>query len=932
MNIRRTYEGDIDTAERASHEADCCMRKTQEIKNRLGISYINKSYALAGGEMVHVIVTQDTSYVHTIAPFKGNFDSRRHRPETMATIAFGVPDYVSGAVLSPIIDELPKEVDTGRDKSAALDDPDAEEHVMVEIIRDKIRNLKLVEKHEGRHTVDQAKEKLAVLPAPGHEGTQSPFDENKYSQYRTLTPGYFTGFMRTVVQLMAGIGKVIIVDDTDNGRYAETDTLEKRWLRDNPTKKLDFAEYALDGESEPPYRKDFPYKLYTIPKKTVEVAVPFFAASYRTHGVGWDTAGRAYVIEIGMRGCYAIPFPLDPYSLTKKGRARYLELMPELAEEDEYGFSVFGSLGGFPAIDCMPGATKILEQYVRAGEATMFLSDEDMDPFYRNSAYSTAVCWAFKPSGGRADNTCYGYPDGSKTAVGYHYAVTFAIASRAEPEEAAAARSLIGLLNLEGFEARKALRLDETQLEDLFKIEDKEDMYDAFDDLQVSAPFLAKGSLKLIKKGNLYHHGALIPKQCYQFSVQPQIKFPEPVAGAILSFDFGPIAYITQAERPKCDTPMYVIYKSDSTLYTLNYYHDPNPPAPSPPEDDRAECQYTGTWTNTSAEYKPRAVGNFYSSQWDARKELTGGGSVTRTTGDIIAHTVWTGPSCVVFWAHAMSYTEVWGTQHVESDYVGAHDYRAAVAIPLNDRSIFYMCTYEQKLSNYHTEAFSGPINYGPGGTMALNVAVFNGHAHFYNFCTIEDFWGLELGCKLHEYTDPTPIETCFAGSPDPVCPDYDVCGIDGKVVGYLDGLFGYSNFDPNKAYHRAWRTGTAPSGSSWSTSTKPTAVVEYKVRIFGDTEIDGLYTYDGRLEGEDSAPEYEGQLVNFYSTPLSSRWFQPSPDGCGNLAYMFVNRNHWGSNLIVYDPQINALNTKFYGTPEEMNTYINAVYTGHIV
>lgn len=923
MNIRRTFEGDINAAERISHEADACMRKTQEIKNRLGLSYINKSYTLAGGEMVHVVVTQDASYVHTIAPLSRSYEDFLHKSETMATVTFGVPDYVSGAVLSPIIDALDKQVDTGRDKNAEISDPDADMHVMATITRDTLRNVRLVERHYDRHDPTLAKEKLAVLPAPGHEPIVGPFDTNKYSQYKTMSVGLFTGFMRTVVQLMAGIGKVVIVDDTDNGVYAEADTYEKRWLKENTSKTLDVQSYPLDNATEPPYRDDYPYKLYTRPKETVEVAVAFHAKSFRTHGISWDTMGRAYLIEIGQRGCFAMPFPLDPYSLTEKGRARYLELMPELDEQDDSGRSIFGSLGGFPAIDCVPASTSELERYVRAGEAVKFIDAEGMSPFYNNMPYSSAVCWAFNPVSNRADNTCYGYPEGSKTAVGYHFAVTWAIAAQAEPEESPLANALISSLKLKGFEARKAKRMDQSQLEELFEISNMEDRYQAFDEAVVKGSFRVTGNLKLVKKGNLYHPGKLVPKECFQFSAQPQIKFPEPLIGGLVSFDFGPIDHVST--RPRCDTPMYVLYNSDGTLYTVNYFYDPKPPTPAQPTDTRESCQYTGSWEYRSPESQPYVAGNFYSSQWDTRKEVEGGSSYTKTTGEILGYTVFVPMSCSAWWAHSIAYTEVWGSQTSHSEHVGGHSLRDAVAIPIGDRSIFYMCSFEQQIGRTQTDSYSGTLGYGAGSTIVLNVAVYNWYVHWFS-CSVENTWGLPADYRLHEYADPTPIETCFPDAPVPTCPTYEVPGKNGGIA------TGYHDLKPGTVFKLSFREGTVPVSSPWSVTTKPSAMVEYKVRIFGDTEIDGLYTYKDKLEGEDEFPEYEGQLVNFYSTPLNPGWFKPSPDACGSYVYLFVNRNHWGSNLIVYDDQVNALNTKFKGSPPEMDLYVNAKYVGHVV
>ena len=76
----------------------------------------------------------------------------------------------------------------------------------------------------------------------------------------------------------------------------------------------------------------------------------------------------------------------------------------------------------------------------------------------------------------------------------------------------------------------------------------------------------ASGSVAQTEKGWLH---SKLPSM-----YQPQIKFPEPIMGACLSFNFAPLQHGRQ-EDPKCDTTMFAYYDGD-TLKTVKYFKDPS--------------------------------------------------------------------------------------------------------------------------------------------------------------------------------------------------------------------------------------------------------------------------------------------------------------------------------------------------------------------
>jgi hypothetical protein len=73
-----------------------------------------------------------------------------------------------------------------------------------------------------------------------------------------------------------------------------------------------------------------------------------------------------------------------------------------------------------------------------------------------------------------------------------------------------------------------------------------------------------------------------------------------------------------------------------------------------------------------------------------------------------------------------------------------------------------------------------------------------------------------------------------------------------------------------------------------------------------------------------------EEEGADFYDTGLSTWWFKPSPDACGEVAYMSVNTNQWGTEVGAYHTQFGG-DLRYYGGPEKMHKGADDCYVGYI-
>jgi hypothetical protein len=907
-----SFEGDEAFALAVLDEAISRRTAVRLMKNSLGIPQMIKSFDLSNGCQVYVVDLEHTQKMHIVAPAKSTIVV----PEKKTFYYYvenGIPDYVSGAVTQPVIETTA----TGK-----FDDNG--QPIMV----DSVREVKITEQTSERISMYDAKIKLATPETGGFAAMQNPLYPIRYTQHKNIHPGFYSGWMRTVVQVLLGIGT------------QSQDSYERRSGLAHQLQRIDMNDTAYVARSA--------FGLYN-PDRTRTVEVLYDYRFNKTHGItlGGTLPGKTeklpYLIEIGQAGVIAFPLSLDPVSLTADGAARYKELYPELFSDYEggagssSGIGLFDFLGGFPTGEFPYVYERDRASLIRAGEAVVICST---NAFYANSMYSSAMGWVFNESGSEAHNTCWG-SDAKGVSIGYLYGINIEIGdftpAITDPRAGQLAGELGRAQTLRVWENNKIGRLSSAQVETLLSIRDAKAKYEAFDSMEVKAEFKATGSCKMSRKGYLYHPGKLAPTGgwCNGPSGQPQIKFWEPIMESPISFDFGYYEEVSDMgwrqsklnPAPKCDTPMLVLYGQGGEIDIVNYFYRDTPPVPFEQVDTREPCQFDGTWTSESNTLGTGLFCNFYSSQWDPRKELSiGVHTKTTSTGKFLGNTDFM--DFGGFWEMCCDIRkEFWYATSYETSATGAQSANAAVVWPGGDRNIYYTVEVESTTSSSRSSGTSKPYVAGYGNVVK-HGRVYHFIFHWLGSGCIKEEGGPSPGdgppCMLREVYPSTVTESCFSGAPS--FPYYSVCG------GDWTGYHGAGDLIPGGI--TIWyskRFGNEPPGEAHSSTTPPEATLNWRSRIFGDTSLNGSIIDSEALTQVNDSDHQLG--LDIEDSAMSMWWWRASPTGCETPTYappLNININTFGDALTVYEPQF-EFPSRYEGTPIELKDNLAGCFIGYV-
>lgn len=442
--------------------------------------------------------------------------------------------------------------------------------------------------HTEYVSTEYAARKLAAVGGKLYGATSYPPQDDPekgilYTQSSRKRPGYFTGMMSTMVQMLLGAGRFVgpsVYKMASNSKKVKNPLGSMQMGFDSRTGKMD----------EPPNPSHFQYMKPFEEGKCVGTSntsdpfameVPWDYRWHRTHGLvrGLDENDKPlmFIVEISNAGIFAYPVQVDPFTKYTRVQKYMKKVYPWLDEPVFSGMDVFDAFGGIPlptyynASDRDVAVTKM--KAARLGDASTF---------YAGTFISTMFGWAFSESTGEAANICV-----TTDPDGYNRANLFKIKI-------------------------KGLRLTKAKDENGKNI------------------LAIQGSATCVntQSGVFYHAGRPpINDPCAVTGV-PQFHIYEPVIGRIISYDFRYGFRPTKAR--KCDAPMFCSYIKDD-LHILYYYADESKVPKDVEEDTREECQVTGSWT-TTVTYGSIRAGYFYNTTTDLRREIKVGGSSVTTT------------------------------------------------------------------------------------------------------------------------------------------------------------------------------------------------------------------------------------------------------------------------------------------------------------
>jgi hypothetical protein len=810
--------------------------------------------------------------------------------EPSVFIEVNIHDYVCGVVRQPTIEE--QEDDEGNEYDAIGDFESTTEGLIR--IPDEIAERKLA---VGLPDIFVT---LADSEAMALQGVQ-------FSEHRRVKAGKYTGYMRQVVQLLLGFGHLF------NQTYEQT--------------KVEEGEIDFIQPDEP------------TPNVGSVAEVRFDYRWTKTHGLGWGSDFKTWVIQIGYDGVYALPLLLEPVSLTEEGRERYKYLYPELFVPDLSGEGLFDLLGGFPLPMDIPYQSD-LEAQVNAGEVIKLL--DDVSDFYSKTTYANSQGWAFAERMPVAVNTCWHYGEGG-IKEGFLFSVEWNLGVFEDAEPTTESEALAEAIAAEGlnqvWRARKCHRMTEAQRDEVYAALDNKDNYsdeeewfdwikEQFDAIVVEPPMEGSAKLTELQRGWLYHPSiyewpeGLQFHSCTDSTGHPQIKFPNEELGYNNSFNFEPADRDDHEPPERCDTPMWACWVNDK-LMVVNYYWQGEERQEQSPQNTRGPCQFTGTWV----EYYPGSTatkGNFYSNFFDLRRTVRDTAAKTVTTSGAFVGT--SDRFSFEFWfsrcACITRHVYFQDTVATQADEGGG--YQSSLAIPFGDRSVIYSA--ELKRVN------NGQTSVGIRRSYSAGTTGYKRYGRIYEFlchwagcyCSNPNPAAKIIPeanpCVMAEVVPMSFSKNCLSGYGMPDFPHYQPC----EESPTASGTVTKSDDAPlNCALNGTFNDNTTPS-PTYSESSEVITTFEWVTRIWGDVPIHGRKIQQGSVSGPEVTLESD--------VPISYWWWLSSPV-CSPPVYckFEVGFNRFGHRLGNYHDDVDPFEVLHDGGPNNMHADPSAVFVGYV-
>lgn len=426
------------------------------------------------------------------------------------------------------------------------------------------------------------------------------------SRYKQVYPSMYSGAMAEVIQIIGGYGR----QDID-AEYAKKQPIEVASMR-LPHDVMQKIKEEIKGISHPTYSGNI------NPKGDMLYSHQF----NRTDVVVFSEDNTPWLVRISAKGVIAMVLPRILATMTKEFR-RYIK-----EKGDDEILAILDRFGGMPSGESFPDS-KYIDYWLRTGHIIKVCDSSD---FYQHIAYASTLGWSVNTTGSEGYNTCYDYEDDTGVCIGYSYKLKlmfkniknshFAELPNKEDREKVKKYLawLMSLLTINQTEKEKAI------IEKFNRIDPREilsrsqsttnytDELDYWDKKELEPIAHHTGNITKVAKGYLYHNAH--PK------AQPQIKFPEPLLGGCVSFDFSPnIDGIFNGKKPNCDTTMFAYY-IDDTLQVVKYFVDWRSYVKDI-ESDYEQYMYAGNWKSITRIGNTGIQGYFYTSDIDDREEVS---------------------------------------------------------------------------------------------------------------------------------------------------------------------------------------------------------------------------------------------------------------------------------------------------------------------
>ena len=924
-----SHEGDIAPPQDVLDAAVHCAEQVRAQRDALGIARLIKAFDLADGSQAYVLDMEHVWKVHIIPPFDQptedqptEIDRIKILDEPIVTIA----GLVSGGAGPTTLDYHSEDEEEGRPWSGWYVKNDA---------------VSLMPETAELFSRPEVAYKVGVLENP----IFAPFDrilsEHVYSQFATTEPGNYTGAMRSIVQLLLGVAKML---DRD---------YEQRWLEADPERT------PLVLQSPDPFREEFdevdiPTSFYSG-EGLKEIQISYDRHWNRTHGVMWgrDQENRRVpmLVELGQRGIYVMPFPVDELSKLPEVQAHYKRVYPDLERFTPFWndtADLFEAFNGFPTGERMAGVKAELDRQVRAG--WVMEANRDLSAFYSGVPMCTGFGWAFHEEASRAINTMYTYNQlGQK--IGWCYEVRMDITEKPDSLKVrnTVFAQLIAVLGLsDPVDRFKAERIDQDTAEGLLQSGD----YEEFDAYEVTPDWWVRASVVPIRQGFIEYPAKQCPSgggpfQSFQIHPlqppmggggsnadpcdiigSPHFKYYEPLLGIVLNFTFEKGKDVPNPRMS--DGPIFASFVNGSAEI-LNYFYDYTPISTQREEwNTRQPCQYVGTW---EFGYQSQGAGNrgyFYTSSRDYRELANfSGGSRTKVDGSIVGNYDFMA-FCAFFASHSFITKRYIGDQRSERITWSSTHFNVSVSCASNNRSMFFVCREERESERSPYKGYSS--GYIGSSGARKHGSIYNFVWHWTGVCRTPRH--LPFGnpvCTMvvseGEVVDPM---ACL-GTAMPTSPVYSVCCIRDGEINACGGTAGQQNANE---WVCMWSGPSQSDGcqviQSADVTRRPTTPPDhgsggpttrrhkYEIRAFGHPLLHDRVIHE--YEEESSDPQ---SWIRYVS---DSHWWRCSLEDCRAPPWRVV-ANYYGPPYVATNREFDFGWVEFGRKPQVTGRFFGVVH-----
>ncbi|MEF9956633.1 MAG: hypothetical protein RR767_05495 [Acinetobacter sp.] len=510
-------------------------------------------------------------------------------------------------------------------------------------------------------------------------------DYFKHTQYMRLKPSWYSGAMAEVVQIVVGYGK------PSNENFAD-DSIENGTFVLPRDKMLKMHE-ELKGHALPGYT-GYAHE---------EGHIQYDYKQAKNDLISFDTDNKPWLVRVWSSGVYAMPLPIIPATTTETFRD-YIESV-----DDDEILKILDRFGGMPSGETFP-IGRGFDAWVRAGAVIKVC---DAYEFYQYSPVYDASGWSINSNGTEGFNCCYTMTGGRVEFLSYKLKLVLGplldkgwikpgnTDSKSIFNYISDIYTMIDVTDpYDRAIVYKIKRTDPKEIEEravgyLPSDVNRQREYDYWENFRAKPIASHSGSVTRVGSGQA---PMPIVKGNYQLN---GLKFPAFNGEGCQSFQC-PAPEI--GERPTtdiaCDVVVFGAYIDDQ-LKVIKYFREPYT-FQQETQSTFEDFMVVGQWEETKTTSLSGIMGNFYTSDFDDRRELADSSVYTHIKGTDLGfgNPVFATPP--LLYTHgtlsrARYYKHVIKTKSISSDSL-----QSAVCVPnLNRDAILY--AYEQSTGSEAT-------------------------------------------------------------------------------------------------------------------------------------------------------------------------------------------------------------------------------------